>query len=533
MTPYCGLLVALCLVLVSGRGQAANERLVLAVGSNHGLDHEIPLRYAARDAERFVQVMTELGQVGSDDVRLLREPTSAELLDGLGELGERAGASTTLVVYYSGHGSKGALHLQGERLPLARLRGAVGNVRARLRLLLIDACRGTASKGFERDEPFEIQLRNQHKGLVVVHSTGSGDVALESSRLEAGVFSHFLVSGLRGPADFDRDQRVSLNEAYNYARNHTLDRTRRMSGGDGQDPVLDLDIEGAGPVVLTHINRSRSRLILPPGPKTRYVVVETGSQAELVRAWSSTDGAVEIAVPGDQFVVYRAAAREIDGGVAEVTLPFGGTRQLSDRDFQPLESEQGRGRGVGEDAGPHLGSYPGSSLYPHRVSAAVGPLLDLDGHVGEALTLRYVQGTSGWLPIGGVTLSRSEFLTSENEALRTGVRLVAGGQYRRVLPTFNAHAGVGLGVSVMNQRVTSRHGVGARGRLSKEWLAAGLGVQADAGVSLPLRAWLAADLGLVGWVSGFRQAEGDSDERVSPVALDASVLMTVGLSVGL
>lgn len=46
--------------------------------------------------------------------------------------------------------------------------------------------------------------------------------AHESDRLRSSFFSHHLITGLRGAADADGDERVALSEAYDYAYRQTL-----------------------------------------------------------------------------------------------------------------------------------------------------------------------------------------------------------------------------------------------------------------------------------------------------------------------
>jgi hypothetical protein len=255
-----GLLLML-VTLTAPRAQADAPRVVvIGVGSNNGLDNEYPLRFAVQDAERFGQVMAELGDVKHDDLHLLANATKAQFLQELARVREQSGPDGTLVVYFSGHGSTLALHLAGEKLNVSELHAAINAVPARFRLLLVDACRGEARKGFQSGaEPFEVGMGSPG-GLVAIHSTGLGEIAVESNELKAGVFSHLFVSGLRGPADANHDYAVSVGEAYDYAKAHQVD-------WGSPSPEMDDASASTATVTLTYLRPARHRAGPMLGPR--------------------------------------------------------------------------------------------------------------------------------------------------------------------------------------------------------------------------------------------------------------------------
>ena len=109
-------------------------------------------------------------------------------------------------------------------------------------------------------------------------AAGSGEEALESNSLKSGVFTHHLISALRGAADRDADGRVTLHEAYEYAYSGTL-QTSSRTNERLQHPTISFAAEGAGPLVLTRIAPARSLLTLPAARDEQYVVFEKGTEA--------------------------------------------------------------------------------------------------------------------------------------------------------------------------------------------------------------------------------------------------------------
>ncbi|MEY4544622.1 MAG: hypothetical protein RL685_817 [Pseudomonadota bacterium] len=495
--------------------QSAGGRVVVVgVGSNQGLDTEYPLRFAVQDAERFGQVMTELGNVQPEDLHLLANPSKAELLQELSRVRAQASADETLVVYFSGHGSTLAVHLAGEKLNLSELYAAMNAVPAQGRLLLVDACRGEARKGFQSDaQPFEVGMGTQGEGLVAIHSTGLGEISVESNELRAGVFSHLFVSGLRGPADTNHDHAISVSEAYDYAKAHRA---------DWGSPAPEMEAASANTtrMTLTRVNAPHSLLVLPAGNE-RYMIYAAGRASELVRAWASHDAATRVALPGDHFIVHKGngASRE----VAEVVIPFGGIRTLEAADFRP--QPEGQVKGWFQDDGE------GGSLPAHELGIAGGTRLSADRGLGPALTLGYAYGMSGWAPAISLSLSQLRTGNGVNWVEHTDAAVSLGLRHATFFDSFSAVLGAAATLSLAQQSLISEATDSGGQRRTNDTTAVGYGGSLNAGVRLPLLGWLSTDVGLRGTLLGFREKTANGAART--VTLDSSMLLELGFSAGL
>ena len=88
-------------------------------------------------------------------------------------------------------------------------------------------------------------------------------MAQESDRIAASFFTYYLVSGLRGAADSNRDRRVTLQEAFQFASQETLARTERTQGGP-QHAAYEFDLTGTGDMVVTDVRTTQAGLVLTP-----------------------------------------------------------------------------------------------------------------------------------------------------------------------------------------------------------------------------------------------------------------------------
>ena len=146
------------------------------------------------------------------------------------------------------------------------------------------------------------------RGLAFLASSSESEVAQESDELGGSFFTHFLVSGLRGAADRDRNGRVSLGESYEFASRHTLAATATSPVGP-QHPTFRFDLAGQQDIALTYPGRlgtGLGRLVFDrPG---RYFIRQQNGGAAVTELLSN--GGDELSLdPGGYEVVRRGEDR--------------------------------------------------------------------------------------------------------------------------------------------------------------------------------------------------------------------------------
>jgi hypothetical protein len=369
--------------------QPQMERIAIVVGSNAGSIEDEPLRFAESDARRFRDVLLELGAVRPDRASLVFGGGPDQVLHALLEARGRAaelqssGHHVMLIFYYSGHGDDESLHLPKGSLPLAQLRSELAHIPAELRISFLDACRtGGRNKGVRRGPAFALAtLPDEPRGTVELRASALGEAAQESEDLSGAVFTHFLLSGLRGAADVDGDRRVTLAELYAYCYRRTLMRTG--SGPVLQHPAMAIEIAGTGEVVLSN-PATASAAIEVPGGADRYLVFSMPSAA--VMGEVSGEGEGRLALPAGKFLVVRRGSDRT--GVAMVDLSWGGTQRLRNSDFHPVAREELIARGGRIE------------LRPWRISPLTGVEFEFAGAEGSALcaglALAYYRGQLGF-----------------------------------------------------------------------------------------------------------------------------------------
>src|SRR5262249_23614512 len=138
--------------------------------------------------------------------------------------------SDELVFYYSGHSDDEGLLLKGRHLSYSDLKHALSAIPTAFRVAVLDSCSSgsfTRTKGGDR-VPLFLEDDSQHvAGEAVLTSSAPSEVSQESDKLGGSFFTQNLIAGLRGAADVTRDGRITLNEAYQFAFNETVEKTER------------------------------------------------------------------------------------------------------------------------------------------------------------------------------------------------------------------------------------------------------------------------------------------------------------------
>lgn len=449
---------------------SAGERgpvLVLAVGANRGLPVEAALRFADRDARRYAATLAQVSAAPMIHQEVLRNPSPVALeraLERLAAAADEARRGAQVHFYYSGHGDRLSLHLGGARYPLKQLWNRLGAVAGQMRVVVIDACRSPelSEKGFARGPGFGL-LTPTVAGTVVLNAASEGETAQESAELRGAVFTHALLTGLKGAADVDGDRQITLSELYRHAYRQTVLRSS-MTSGTVMHPSVSLDLEGAGEVVLGRIAPESARIVFPAEQSARIVLFDRVTAAVVAEIWTDPSKSIQVAVPPGAYLVTRRNAE--GAGARELVLSAGITTVESDR-FQSIAPA------LLAEKGGHL------RLRSHQVGVRLGAGYRLG--TLPALGLDWTYGGTEWR--GGITLralrssysgAQSNFESWEGDmefrVLRRWGRLELGaGIFGRVLNVRGETTDAAIRASLGLPATTEGTGPGLGLRLGLAW----------------------------------------------------------------
>ncbi|HYL80221.1 MAG TPA: caspase family protein, partial [Candidatus Acidoferrum sp.] len=241
------------------------------------------LRYTVPDAEAIYQALTGPAGFNPEHVLLLtdkteRKPTLRNLKWALGTfLARSAQKDDTVLIFFAGHGApeidqRGIERdglakylipsdadpddLYSSALPMDELQTIFGRIEAERVVVFLDTCYSGAAGGrtfvakktraTTVDDLF-LERLTRSKGRAIITASRTNEVSLEVAEYGHGLFTHFLLQGLEGAADLNRDGIVTLQELYEYVEQQVSQKARAVGGN--QHPVMKGELEGVLPLL--------------------------------------------------------------------------------------------------------------------------------------------------------------------------------------------------------------------------------------------------------------------------------------------
>ncbi len=368
------------------------RRFALVIGSNNGGGDRDRLRYAGHDATTVADVLEQLGGVSQADLSMLSEPDTHALDVAFDALSQRVrderkrGQRVELVVYYSGHADESGILLGGSHYDYVRLRERIRDVPADVRIAIVDSCASgsfTRMKGGTKMAPFLRDSSNQVEGFAFLSSSSATEDAQESDKIGASFFTYFFITGLRGAADANHDNKITLTEAYQYAYAMTLSRTQNTVHGP-QHPSYDMHLSGTGDVVITDLRSTESTLVLPAAMRGHVTIVDNSGRVALELVKEAGEP-LSLALPNDTYSMYVDTNGKAFAGT--VTLARGAPLMFDQDALHLASPEETVARGVEKDDADDRGDDDDDKKSPwyREVGAGFGGGLRFERPTSEVM----------------------------------------------------------------------------------------------------------------------------------------------------
>lgn len=251
------------------------KKYALLIGISRYQEPEInDLEYADADARSLYEFLQQpsAGGFSKDDMLLLanEDATLASIQNSLTEFVARASANDLLLIFFAGHGAPDRTaeqnlyviahdtqveNMSNTALSMPRLLNYIEqNVRSKRVVMLMDTCH-SAGLYATSNRDFTNNLTNQYlenmlyseEGRAVITSSDVNQRSKESSKWGNGhgVFTYYLLEGLKGNADLNGDHLVSLGELFSYVQAKVLAATYReqkprMKAGSNENLLLSV-----------------------------------------------------------------------------------------------------------------------------------------------------------------------------------------------------------------------------------------------------------------------------------------------------
>lgn len=222
-------------------------------------NHIRSLSYTDDDAYKLSMFFKgpEGGSLPDDQLVILidEDATKQNIIKSLENTFAKAGPNDVVFFYFAGHGKDGAflpIDYNGydNELTHASISEIFQKSKAKHKICIADACHSGSMDRSTRDagvanvlETYYDAWQNSSGGMALMMSSKSEETSLEIRGFRQGVFSYFLIKGLKGEADLDNNKIVTIQEIYTYVNNQVREYT-----GYSQNPVINGSFDRNMPV---------------------------------------------------------------------------------------------------------------------------------------------------------------------------------------------------------------------------------------------------------------------------------------------
>lgn len=184
------------------------------------------------------KAITSLFEYHTKHVILLtgKYATKAKLISTLRSQFRHAKENDMVVFAFSGHGYPGGIcpydmtSNENSGLSYKEIQQLFKETKAKKKIIYADAC---FSGGLRENTPSSHKPELDKEQVLLFLSSRSGETSIESPFMANGYFTSFLIRGLRGGADSNKDKKVTARELFEFVSTGVKEKSKNQ-----QHPVM-------------------------------------------------------------------------------------------------------------------------------------------------------------------------------------------------------------------------------------------------------------------------------------------------------
>lgn len=184
------------------------------------------LRISDNDAKAIAKVFNSTKDAAVT-VLVNNNATRSALSSSMHTLFENAQSNDAVILFFSGHGTPGALAFHDGLLTYQHIFNMLKSCKANRKMIIADACYTGKMRTSSQ------HTANYNSQNVMLFLSSRANEASRETKYKNSLFTIFLERGLRGGADKNRDRQITARELYDFVHNGVTE-----ASGNKQHPVM-------------------------------------------------------------------------------------------------------------------------------------------------------------------------------------------------------------------------------------------------------------------------------------------------------
>lgn len=207
--------------------------------------HIKDLTYADDDAILYYNFLKSRagGALPQNQIELLinNQATKENILWSMDRVFSKATSNDFIVFYFSGHGAQGFFcpndfNANRNALLHTEIKSIFKKYSTRYKLFIADACHSGSIRSQTTNKSSQASYKSftdDRQSVAIMVSSKTQEYSIEHAGVRQGIFSYFLIKGLRGEADLNKDKIIFVGELFLYVQNRVKEVSKNK-----QNPIL-------------------------------------------------------------------------------------------------------------------------------------------------------------------------------------------------------------------------------------------------------------------------------------------------------
>lgn len=222
------ILAFVCALLGVQRAEAKIYLVAVGVSDYPGTANDLTL--PANDAKTTAWLYSKNTKV-KYSLLLNGQATQKRIKAAMKKVYGEAKANDIVVFFFSGHGYPGGFVAYDGMLDYSVVRDGMANNKCKNKMIFADACFAGKIR-INNNGQSSVSAAKKANVMLFLSSRGN-ETSLEKPGMKNGFFTTYLVKGLRGGADKNRDRTITAKELFNYVHSGVI-----QLSGNRQHPVM-------------------------------------------------------------------------------------------------------------------------------------------------------------------------------------------------------------------------------------------------------------------------------------------------------